>query len=176
MRGLPQLAEWNSCASLCHGVNEHFNFILISWSTFWNSCIEVWIKNCWLHSFYLCRVFPFRFSAEMLHLVCIMVPVLRTGQLRLGSEERAVIKKSPELGHSAWLQADCERYIYVGSDQSQAFFYSVSQHDFNYGGVGNYHCWVTAWSINFFSLSREAVKWAYSDKLACVSGFRRHAV
>lgn len=41
-------------------------------------------------------------------------------------------------------QADRERYIYVRSDQNRVFFYPVSQCDFNYGGLGNHHCWVTA--------------------------------
>lgn len=55
-----------------------------------------------------------------------------------------MIKKSPELGQRAGLQADCEHCIYVESDQNRAFSSPVSQHDFNYRGLGKYRCWVTA--------------------------------
>lgn len=42
------------------------------------------------------------------------------------------------------VQADCVQYIDVGSDQNRPYFYPVSQHDFNDGGLANNYCWVTA--------------------------------
>lgn len=40
VRGLLQLAELNSCASLCHGVNERFDFMGIFLSAFGSRCVE----------------------------------------------------------------------------------------------------------------------------------------
>lgn len=82
--------------------------------------------------------------------------------------------KSPELGHSAWL---CRQVVSItfmwGLIKRGLSFIQFHNMILIMGGHGNYRCSVTAWSISFFSLSSEAVKWAYSDKLACVSGFRK---
>lgn len=75
-------------------------------------------------------------SAERLDLVCLGVARAQGSGVAFWFGGAGGDKgKPPAWAYCVTLQADGERYAYVGSDQSRACFYPVSQHDFNYGGL-----------------------------------------